>query len=176
MHLRSLDGCRLAIGKYPHFHYDARNGGGRGKLVENIKDHVLRLSFEPKTFSIPSLTSKNTKFLAFPLPPGLKIEMCMDSLEGTINKKSGEVILNFESRFIFTIGSFLRFPNLFVKTTLHTGKIKTSLHKEDGISLQKNGRAKLVGVAMIPITGNKVLDLFLGLPNEALAVLQCEIK
>ena len=27
-----------------------------------------------------------------------------------------------------------------------------------------------------PLTGNKVLDIFLGLPNEALAVLQCEIK
>ena len=46
----------------------------------------------------------------------------------------------------------------------------------NGLALQKNGRAKLVGVSIIPPTGNKILDTFLGLPNEALAELQCEIK
>ena len=45
-----------------------------------------------------------------------------------------------------------------------------------GINLQKNGQTKLVGISTIPITGNKILDTFLGLPNEALAELQCEIK
>ena len=42
--------------------------------------------------------------------------------------------------------------------------------------LQNNGSTKLVGIAMIPKTSNQLLNTFLGLPNEALAELQCEIK
>ncbi len=176
MYLKSLDGCRLAIGSYPPFDYDAKGGGGKGTLRPSDKNNILNLSFSSETFSIPPLTSRTTKFLSLPLPPGLKIEMYMDKLEGTINKNSGEILLRFESRFIFTIGSIFKFPDLLVKTSLQTGIVKGELHEEKGLVLQKNGEAKLVGISTIPPTRNKILDTFLGLPNEALAVLQCEIK
>ena len=42
--------------------------------------------------------------------------------------------------------------------------------------IKKNGKMKLVGISIIPPTGNKILDTFLGLPSEALAELECEIK
>ena len=176
MHLKSLEGCRLAIGSYPAFHYDARGGGGKGILHPSEKENFLRLSFPSETFSIPPLNSQTTKFLALPLPPGLRIDMSLDTLEGTIDKNSGEVFLKFESRFIFSIGAIIKFPYLFVKTSLQTGPVKGQLYKEEGLVLQKNGKAKLVGVSTIPPTGNRILDTFLGLPNEALAVLLCEIK
>ena len=176
MHLSSLEGCRLAIGSYPPFNYDARGGGGKGTLVKTEKENILNLSFSSETFSIPPLTSQTTKFLFLPLPPGLKIEMSMDKLEGTINKVSGEVLLQFQSKFIFSIGSIFTFPDLLVKTSLQTGKVKSHLYTEEGLIRQKNGKTKLVGIAVIPLTGNNILDNFLGLPNEALAVLQCEIK
>ena len=140
------------------------------------KDNILNLSFSSETFSIPPLTSQTTKFLSLPLPPGLKIEMSMDKLEGTINRHSGELLLRFESRFIFSIGSMFQFPDLVVKTYLQTAKVKGELHEEEGLVLQKNGQARLVGISMIPPTENQILDTFLGLPNEALAVLNCEIK
>ena len=176
MQLKSLKDCRLKIGSYPSFKYNACGGGGKGTLLPSKKNNVLYLKFSSKTFSIPPLTSKTTKFLFLPLLPGLKIEMYMDKLEGTINKSSGEVLLQFESKFVFSIGNIIKFPDLLVKTLLETGKVTGNLHQASGLALQKNGRAKLVGVSMIPPTGNKFLDTFLGLPNEALAELQCEIK
>ncbi|KGG15665.1 hypothetical protein EV07_1630 [Prochlorococcus sp. MIT 0603] len=102
--------------------------------------------------------------------------MSMDKLEGTVEKNTGKVILRFESRFSFSIGSIFRFPDLIVKTSLNTGKVKGSLHKEEGLNIQKDGKATLVGIATIPVTESKILNIFLGLPTEALAVLQCEIK
>tara|TARA_B100000579_G_scaffold434138_1_gene454350 strand:+ start:609 stop:1139 length:531 start_codon:yes stop_codon:yes gene_type:complete len=176
MQLRSLDGCRLKIGKYPPFTYNAYGGGGKATVLPNQKNNLLHISFSSKTFSIPPLTSKTTKFLSLPLPTGLKIEMSMNKLEGTIDKNSGEVFLKFESKFIFSIGAKLKFPNLIVKTILNTGKVKGELHEGEGSVLQNNGTIKLVGLSIIPKTGNKILDAFLGLPNEALAELQCIIK
>ena len=176
MKLKSLDGCRLKIGKYPPFTYNAYGGGGKATFLPNQKSHLLHINFSSKTFAIPPLTSKTTEFLSFPLPPGFKIEMSMDKLEGTIDQSSGKVLLKFESKFLFSIGSMLKFPELIVKTLLTTGKIKGKLHEGEGLPLQNNGKTKLVGIAIIPKTGNSILDAFLGLPNEALAELQCEIK
>tara|TARA_B100000945_G_scaffold107585_1_gene85268 strand:+ start:400 stop:930 length:531 start_codon:yes stop_codon:yes gene_type:complete len=176
MQLKSLKGCRLKIGSYPSFSYNASGGGGKGTVLSSKKDNILYLSFSPKTFLIPPLTSKNTKFLSIPLPPGLKIQMYMDKLEGTIDKSSGEVLLKFESKFVFSIGAMINFPDLLVKTLLKTGQVKGKSQEGEGLVLQKNGQTKLVGISTIPPTGNKILDTFLGLPNEALAELQCEIK
>ena len=176
MKLKSLEDCRLKIGSYPTFSYNACGGGGKGTLIPSQAKNILYLHFSSKTFSIPPLTSKTTKFLSLPLPPGLKIEMTMDKLVGTIDKNSGEILFKFESRFVFSIGSVIKFPDLLVKTLLETGEVTGKLHQSSGLALQKNGRAKLVGVSIIPPTGNKILDTFLDLPNEALAELNCEIK
>ena len=176
MQLKSLAGCRLRIGTYPPFTYDAYGGGGPATLLPSQNNQLLHVNFSYKTFSIPPLTSKTTKFLSVPLPPGLKIVMSMDELKGTIDKNSGEVLLKFESKFLFSIGNILKFPQLIVKTILTTGKVKGKLHKGEGLVLQQSGKTTLVGISRIPETGNKILDTFLGLPNEALAELKCEIK
>ena len=176
MELKSLDGCQLKIGSYPPFAYNAFGGGGKATIHPNKHNNLLYLSFPAKAFSIPPLTSKTTKFLSLPLPPSLKIEITMDKLEGTIDKNSGEVLFKFEAKFIFSIGSAIKFPNLFVKTSLITGKVIGKSHESQGSLRQKNGQTKLVGIAIIPPSGNKILDTFLGLPNEALAELKCEIK
>ena len=176
MQMKSLNGCRLKIGSYPSFNYNASGGGGKATLLPSKKSNLLQVSFSSKTFSIPPLTSKTTKFLSFPLPPSLKIEMSMDKLEGTINKQSGEILLRFESKFLFSIGSIIKFPKLIVNTSLTTGNVKGNSHEGKGQIIQNNGKTKLVGISTIPKSGNKFLDTFLGLPNEALAELKCEIK
>ena len=176
MKMKSLEGCRLTIGSYPPFTYNAYGGGGKATVIPSQKNNLLHVSFSSETFSIPPLTSRTTKFLSLPFPPGLKIEMSMDKLEGTIDKKSGEVLLKFESKFIFSIGDIIKFPELIVKTLLKTGKVKSKLHAGEGLARQSNGKTKLVGISIVPKTGNKVLDTFLGLPNEAFAELRCEIK
>ena len=176
MQLKSLKDCRLKIGSYPSFKYNACGGGGKGRLLPNNRNNVSYLKFSSKTFSIPPLNSKTTRFLSLPLPPGFKIKMSMDHLEGTIDEDSGEVLLEFESKFIFSIGAMLQFPELIVQTFLKTGKVKGKIHEGEGLVLQSNGTTKLVGIATIPKTDNKILNVFLGLPNEALAELKCEIK
>ena len=176
MQLKSLEDCQLKIGSYPPFSYNACGGGGKGILLPSKENNVLSLNFSSKTFSIPPLTSKTTKFLSLPLPPGLKIEMYMNKLKGTIDKDSGKVLFKFESKFVFSIGGLIKFPDLLVNTSLETGKVKSKLHEAKGRVLDPNGKTKLVGISLIPPTGNKILDTFLGLPNEALAELQCEIK
>ena len=176
MELKSLEGCRLKIGKYPPFTYNAYGGGGKATLISNQKNKLLHISFSSKTFSIPSLTSKTTRFLSLPLPPGFKLKMSMDILEGTVDKNSGDVLLKFESKIHFSIGAMIKFPALMVKTLLKTGKVKGKIHEGEGLILQNNGTTKLVGIATIPKTGNQILDIFLGLPNEAMAELKCEIK
>ena len=175
MKLTSLKGCRLTIGSYPTFSYNASDGGGQGTLIAS-QNNIFYLSFSSKTFYIPPLTYKNTKFLSIPLPPGLKIKMHMDKLEGTVDKSSGEVLFQLEAKFIFSILTIIKFPYLLVNTTLSTEKIKGNSHAAKGFILQKNGKMKLVGISIIPPTGNKVLDTFLNLPNEAIAELKCEIK
>ena len=176
MELKSLKGCQLKIGKYPRFIYNANGGGGKATLLPSEKSYLQNISFTSNSFTIPALTSKTTKFLFLPLPPGFKVKMSMNKLEGTIDKNSGKVSLQFEAKFIFSIGSMLKFPNLIVKALLTTGKVKGRLHKSEGLVIQDNGTTKLVGISLIPKTDNKILDNFLGLPNEALAELKCEIK
>ena len=56
MHLKSLEGCRLKIGSYPSFSYNAYGGGGEGTLMPSQKSSVLYLNFSSKEFSIPPLT------------------------------------------------------------------------------------------------------------------------
>ena len=51
MQLKSLDGCRLVIGKYPSFSYNAYGGGGEAELLPNQKSNLLHISFSSKTFS-----------------------------------------------------------------------------------------------------------------------------
>ncbi len=176
MELKSLKGCQLVIGSYPKFNYDARYGGGEAKIIPSESGIIDQIEFEPETFSIPPLTTKTTKFLSLPLPPGLKIEIRMKKLNGTINRASGEILLNFESSFIFTVGSLIKFPDLFIKTLLETGKVKGALHHAEGLKIQNDGMARLVGISVIQPSGNKILDRFLGLPNEALAILECKIE
>tara|TARA_Y100001968_G_scaffold333097_1_gene394106 strand:+ start:5645 stop:6175 length:531 start_codon:yes stop_codon:yes gene_type:complete len=176
MYLKSLQGSRLVIGLYPPFEYDAQGGGGKAKILTNKKDNILNLIFESNKFSIPPLITKTTKFLYCPLPPGLKIDMNMEKLEGTLDQDSGTVILKFESQFIFSILSIFYFPALLIKTTLTTRKVKGTLQEAEGKVLNSNGEVTLVGIATVQKTGNKILDTLLMLPNEALAVLKCEIK
>ena len=175
MHLKSSKGCRLAIGAYPHFVYDARGGGGEAVLSETNESTKKSIRFCPKSFQIPSLTWKNTKFLGLPLPPGIRIHISMHKLEGNINQSSGEISLNFEANFNLEIFSIFKFPNLIVKSLLNTGKVKTNYYQSEGLVIQKNGKMKIVGVAKIEKTKNHVLNKLLFLPTEAFAELKCEI-
>tara|TARA_Y100001968_G_scaffold218544_1_gene201230 strand:- start:28 stop:588 length:561 start_codon:yes stop_codon:yes gene_type:complete len=173
--LQSLKHCKLAIGSYPHFNYDASGGGGKAIVADIEKNNIQRIQFSPNRFIIPSINIRTSKILGLPLPPGIEIKILLEKLEGTILKEKGEVSLTFKSKFILSILNLYDFPKLSISTKLTTGKIKSKLFTAEGRCISKNGQSTLVGVATIPKSGNKFLDIFLGLPNESLAKLNCKI-
>ncbi len=173
--LESLSNCKLIIGNYPAFQYDALGGGGVASLNMSETEHLYSVAFKPSEFKIPPLNYKTTKLYGIPILPGIEIKMFLDTLNGTINKKDGEILLQFESRFVLNLFSLTYFPPLSVKTVLCTNKVEQGLFKAIGKPLDRKGKSTLVGIATIPPTGNFFLDLFLGLPNEAFALLNCNI-
>ena len=118
LHLKSLQGCQLAIGAFPQFKYDASNGGGIACVCPTQTKGIHSLDFNAKEFFIPPLNWKTTKFLGLPLPPGIQINIHVDKLQGTINYSNGDLCLDFQSRFILTIWPFFKFPKLIIKTKL----------------------------------------------------------
>jgi hypothetical protein len=170
--LQTLAGCGLVIGAYPRFRYDARGGGGVGRLCEDGTG-LQTLCFDPDALRIPPLDWRTTRFLGLPLPPGLVITIHPQQLEGSLDGATGAMALRFCARFRFAIGSLYRAPDLIVDTTLSTGPVQGRRHQATGQPLDGDGQAQLVGVATIAPSGDPLLDRFLGLPDEALALLRC---
>ncbi len=173
--LQTLAGCGLAIGAYPRFRYDARGGGGLGALIAADPAGTSTLGFDPAGLRIPPLDWRTTRFLGLSLPPGLAITIHPERLEGRIDAATGAMALHFDARFRFSIGALYRAPDLIVATTLGTGPVQGRRHRASGQPLDGDGRALLVGVATIAPSGDPWLDRFLGLPDEALALLRCRL-
>ena len=175
LQLTTEAGCGLAIGRYPRFRYDARGGGGSGQL--EVPDGLgwRTLAFAPDGLTIPPLTWRTTRVLGLPLPPGLSITIAPQRLEGRWQQDSGAVELEFLARFMFAVAGLYRAPDLIVRTRLGTGEARGQRHSAVGVPLDRDGRGVLVGVATVEPTGEAWLDRFLGLPDEALAVLRCRL-
>ncbi|WP_320676707.1 hypothetical protein [Prochlorococcus sp. MIT 1300] len=172
--LKSLIDCELAIGGYPRFKYDATGGGGVGQVSTNDQGEHEKITFDTNTLLIPPLNTKSTKVLGLPLPPYLEISVKTKKLCGEINRLNGKVNLQFEALFCFSIGNLIKAPDLIVKTNLTTGEARSSRHSVKGKLVSPEGVATLVGIANVAPTGNTILDKFLGLPDEALAILNCQ--
>jgi hypothetical protein len=178
--LDTLPGCALVIGRYPRFAYNAAGGMARGTGAPGSSDQQRINFFPPNRVSIPALCTSTTRFLGLPLPPGLRIGIEAEKLEGVLDRSSGSVQLQFAARFCFELhlagARRYRAPDLLVSTTLTTGTIESRRHRCEGRALNAEQRGCLVGVAMIQPSGEAWLDRFLGLPDEALAVLECRLS
>ncbi|MFM7312753.1 MAG: hypothetical protein ACKO0M_06240 [Cyanobium sp.] len=171
--LQTLDGCRLVIGRYPAFRYDGRGGGGPGLCTDR------ELDFPAGTLHIPALGSATTRFLGLPLPPGLSIAIHAEQLSGRWEPAGGALALEFRARFRFRacLGGRPLYapPDLQIACTLSSGPVQGQRHGTVGRPRGADGRARLVGVARVEPCGDALLDRFLGLPDDALAVLECRI-
>ena len=177
--LSTLRGCQLAIGRYPAFRYDGTGGGGPGISLSQA-GRQRRLEFPADDLIIPPLDWRSTRWLGLPLPPGLTITICPETLHGQWDPSDGSIALTFASRFRFRIGSeqaaLYRAPDLRVACTLSSSSASGVRHQASGQARQANGTTRLVGVARVEPSGDAWLDRFLGLPEEALAVLQCRVE
>ena len=106
--LTTLEACSLAIGAYPPFRYNARNGGGTGQLNTTSAKACQPLIFEPGTLQIPALNWRTTRFLGLPLPPGFNISIQPSQLSGFWHAQTGEVDLRFQAKFLFRLGKFVQ--------------------------------------------------------------------
>ncbi len=174
LQLATLAGCGLAIGRYPRFRYNGRGGGGLGQLGPKGADGRQSLSFEPTALQIPPLCSRTTRFLGLPLPPGLAIAIHPEQLAGSLQASSGHLRLRFRSRFRFSIGAYTA-PDLLIDCELQSGAVRGVRHRASGEPMNACGAALLVGVAVVQPSGEPWLDRFLGLPDEALALLRCRL-
>lgn len=172
--LHTEAGCGLAIGRYPRFRYDA--SGGNGTAIGTPGNGTLELVFDPSQLSIPALNWRTTRVLGLPLPPGLQIAIEPLALAGQLVPASGAVTLHFEARFHCSWAGLYRPPPLLVTTDLTTASVAGQRHHATGCPLDASGRGCLVGVARVPPSGDRWLDGFLGLPDDALAVLRCAFE
>lgn len=176
MALATEPGCALAISFYPPFRYDGSGGGGQAIASEALEEGWRGLVFDPATLAIPPLCSRTTRFLSLPLPPGVHIAIEPQRLQGRWQPSSGAVELHFLARFRPMVASRAVAPDLIVATQLATGAVRGRRHQARGTPLDGQGRGVLVGIASVAPTGEGWVDRFLGLPDEALAVLRCQLR
>ncbi|CAH2043900.1 unnamed protein product [Thlaspi arvense] len=174
---------KLGISRYPDFEYSPRGGSGTGaarKIIggdNNASNSELSVSFDVGTLYIPSLTSQTTKFLGFPLPPFLKIDISPEFFQGTVDPESGKVELEFTAKFCFTAGGGIyRAPALEVKTVLTTEESIGESKRGRGERMDGEGKCRLVGVAKVETVDDLFMNTFLSLPAECLADLQAVIS
>jgi len=177
--LDTLDGCELAIGGYPLFRYDARGGGAVGEAQACAGGDGLELMFPLEGITIPPLDGRTTTVLGLPLPPGLSISIVPQALTGQLQTTSGELQLWFRAAFRFRIrvGRLWQLapPDLSVEAQLSSGGCRSLRHQRQGEARNGHGNTTVAGVATVPPCGAPWLDRFLGLPDEALAVLRCRL-
>lgn len=173
LQLSTMAGCGLAIAGYPRFRYDARGGGGLASL--GAADHTGRqkLVFATASLVIPPLCWRTTRVLGLPLPPGLAIRIEPEELAGHWHAATGGLELRFRARFRFSCAGLYQAPDLQIDTMLSSVAAQGHRHRASGQPLGADGQALLVGVATVPPSGDPWLDRFLGLPDEALAMLRC---
>lgn len=175
LQLITANGCALAIGRYPRFRYNASGGGGKGCLGASDGEGWRSLTLEPSNLRIPALDWRSTRFLGLPLPPGLRIAIDPEEFSGRWQQASGSLELTFRARFRFSAYGICA-PDLLVATRLSSGSVASQRHRAQGRPLNSRGEGTVVGVALVAATGNALFDRFLGLPDEALAVLHCRLS
>jgi hypothetical protein len=175
--LHTLAGCTLAIGRYPHFLYDATGGIASGCCPDGRDGHIR---FPSETITIPPLTSRSTRILGLSLPPGLMIAIEPELLEGEFNSSSGSLTLQFQARFHLQAAGLIRPAPLWIDARLSTAAAALAGHArwgaQGGSPLSPSGAAVLVGVADVAPSGSGWLDRFLGLPEQALARLRLRLE
>jgi hypothetical protein len=175
LQLSTTSGCGLAIAGYPHFLYDARGGGGLGSLGAADDSGRQSLIFDPASLTIPSLCWRTTRVLGLPLPPGLAIRIEPEELSGHWDPATASLELRFRARFHLNLAGLYQPPALQIDTLLSSMAARGRRHNASGQPLDADGQALLVGIATVPPSGDPWLDRFLGLPDEALAMLHCSV-
>ncbi|KAF5830964.1 hypothetical protein DUNSADRAFT_13795 [Dunaliella salina] len=177
--LSTTENCEVGISLFPNFGYNAGGGGGSG-TVTDLGNGYLKVVFDAETLNIPDLDWRTGNIFKVPLPPPVNIAIKPQRLEGTIKKETGEVAFDFDCEFLPslqlpTMGPVYSAPPLVINTLLTSESTKGKFREGTGSRLN-NGAVKLVGTSNVPKTGDILVDTFLMLPTDALAIMDATMK
>ncbi|RZR93473.1 hypothetical protein BHM03_00021986 [Ensete ventricosum] len=176
----TLEGCKLGISRYPDFEYNAKGGAGNAVGRKDRTDDMLCVSFDVGTLGLPGNHqqreweggggnySSADGFDIQPLNFIAKHDLAYES--------SLQVELMFRARFLFSVGSIYRAPPLMVETTLTSEESRGTMRAGRGERMDEEGRCKLVGVALVDPIDDALMNAFLRLPTECIAMLNAKIS
>ncbi len=176
MYLRSLDNCKLKIGIYPPFSYNASGGGGLATKIIPERENIKQLVFDVNNFTIPDVNYYTTKFLLLPLPPGISIKIEPKIIIGRVNEDTGDVSLEFKAYFSFSLLNIYKAPDLIINTILRSTKPVLKRNSLDVSEAIQKHNLILSGSSTVNPTGNFIFDKFLGLPTKAFASLRVDLE
>jgi hypothetical protein len=120
----------------------------------------------------------NVEFAGFEIPPmqvipgsdEIRIEITAHKLSGSIDFCTGRMELDFDATFTPFVGKD-EMTSLSIVTTITTETSTGYSRSITGERLDRWGNAHLVGVAKVPVTDDFLINLLLGLPNDAVCQL-----
>jgi len=148
------------LGSFAEYPYDGKGSDGIGRLGPVVDG---RATVDFSQFQIPHLQ----------LIPGLdsmRVEVEPHSLSGEIDFCTGQIELDFDSTFTSIMGD-REVTSMKVETKITTETSTGSSQTVTGRRLDRWGDARLVGVAVVPLTEDPLTNFMLGLPNDAV----CEL-
>ncbi len=164
----------LGVSFYPDFLYDAGGDSVAARVGPLQQDGRRSLDFA--VTPVTPVNGGSTTILGVPLPPFVNIAIEPLSLRGWFEPATGEAALDFDARFVTTLFGFT-FPPLAVVAPLRTAPSVGVQRRGTGVPWRSDTNACiLTAVARVPPTGNTLLDTFLQLPADALAVLPATLE
>eukprot|EP00741_Cyanophora_paradoxa_P022008 tig00021432_g21245.t1 len=167
---------RLSVGVYPDFAYNAEGFGGEGTYRVAPDGRTADFAFPADALSIPPMSWRTASILGLPLPPFLEIRITPREATGTYDLTTGEFKMAFDAKFQLFLAGSAAFVPISVVTNLTTGESAGLFKRAAGAAIDETGAGRLVGVAVVPRTGDGFMDGFLGLPTDTLAELPVRLS
>jgi len=159
----------LGVSFWPDFFYDAGGDSTAAIVGPLLPDGRRALEFT--VTPVTAVNGASTTILGVPLPPFVNIAILPRSLRGWFEPATGSCSLDFDASFALTLFG-LPLPSLSIVAPLRTGA--SSGVQRSGVGApydEASGELVLAAVARVQPTGNVLLDTFLQLPADALAIL-----
>ncbi|KAK9806549.1 hypothetical protein WJX73_010111 [Symbiochloris irregularis] len=152
VHIKTHRNSELAVGRYPTFSYNSEGGGGPGAATLSSARSIWDVTFEPKTLKIPDLCFRTGKLFGIPLPPGVNIRIDPIRFQGTIDKESGKIDLDFAAEFFASLAGLYKAPPLTVQACMTTESSQKGKFSGSGKRMNEHGRARMIAIATVPKT------------------------
>ncbi len=167
-------GSTLGVAWFPEFQYNTTDKSGGWGTVTDLGDGKGYVSFLDDSLSVEPL-----EFIPGIIPwtdaiPGtetIRVEIFPNEMSGEIDFCTGEISMDFDAMFQTRMELIEPFygmvDEIIVICDLTTGVSTGQSHSLEGSLMEDNGRLTLAGVAVVPETGDILVNTLLTLPSDA---------